>query len=152
MIFNVDLCRYQCPRARPAGHAVKRVKGPSRRLIPDRRATIAWNVGPFRSLLSSFAPRKPRIFRRAKGDNGVVISGTVLGTLARQHRLHCSAPAVKSPQKFQIFLAGFEYRIRMSPVDVFVFSLTRFRKGLALCCPGNDTSPKSSSPSSRSPH
>ena len=47
---------------------------------PDEEAWSKQCLGPFWNLVSSFAPRKPRIFRRAKGDKETVISRTILTT------------------------------------------------------------------------
>ena len=56
------------------------------RVLHEAVAVVLADLGPFEKLLSPFAPRKQRSFRGAKGDDGTVISRTVLTSRVRTVR------------------------------------------------------------------
>ena len=57
---------------------------------PFRLMMVRVRFGPCWNSVSSFAPRKPRIFRRAKGDNGTVILHAVMSErIGERHASAC---------------------------------------------------------------
>ena len=64
--------------------------------------------------MSSFAPRKPRIFSRAKGDKWTVISGTVLRPLQQAAHMPDLNPEQVARQLIDAQLVAFGWPVQAS--------------------------------------